>query len=144
MGRKACWSFLRGAVIQITAARTKQLKDQMTGPATMFHLQYFLDGLSLAFQGCSLEGNLQLGFFFRDTGTLQRASVVFLLWWLFFPAKPWKCAVAFGVAVMWCWLHYSVAVSQPPGTPGGQSAGSHQSVTTAHWWLSNATHDSRD
>ncbi len=79
MGSKACWSFLRGAVMQITAARTKQLKVQMTGPATMFHLQFFFWTVfpSLS-RGVAWKGTSSWGFF-RDTGTLKRASVVFLL-----------------------------------------------------------------
>ena len=116
------WLLLRGAVIKTTAARTKQLKDQMTGPTMMFHIHDFLDGLSLAFRGAAWKGSFALCFFLEML-EYTREQVWFSCFDGWFSCQAMEMCCSVGVAVMWCWLHYNVAVSQTPGNPGGQGAG---------------------
>lgn len=125
------------AVIQITAVWHINLQTWASRDGDVFPLSADF----ASFQGCTLEGNLLLGIF-SDTGTLRRASVVFLLWMLFYcQTMEMYCGVGVCCDVMLTPLQRGCE-SAPRNLPGGQSVEPHQSVTTT--WLRNTAYDSRD
>lgn len=79
----------------------------------------------LLFRGAAWKGSsaLWVFFFFLEILEYSREQVWFSCFDGWFSCQAMEMCCSVGVAVMWRWLHYNVAVSQTPGNPGGQGAG---------------------